>query len=146
VYPREYDDSMLAQGGTQVFRSIDWDEVRLLVLAIWALIAVCRWLNNSLERRGRRQTLQSSTRISVATMVGALLSFLAFVLAEWHPFAWYCFMPMMPGFFIGAITVGVHRDDNLLRNVTLLLNSVIYGSLVFASYPLLIRRKDSSLP
>ncbi len=137
---------MLAQGGTQVFRSIDWDKVRLLVLAIWALIALRRWLNNSLERRGKRQTLQSLARVSVATMVGSFLSFLAFVLAEWHPLTWYCFMPMMPGFFIGAITVGVHRDDNLLRNVTLLLNSVIYGSIVFASYQQYQHRTTEQTP
>lgn len=136
---------MLAQGGTQLFRSIDWDEVRLLALAIWALFAFRRWLKNNLERRGRRQTLQSLARVSVAAMAGALLSFLAFALGEWRPLTWYGFVPMMPGLFIGLIAVGVHRDDNLLRNVALVLNSVIYGSIVFAAYPLLIRRKDSSV-
>jgi hypothetical protein len=123
-----------------MLRSIDWDKVRLLILAAWAVFAIVRWFKKSVRVRGKRETMGSVLRFGISVLGGTLLAFVALLLGRWGPDSVWG-MPMVPGFLIGAITVGVHRGDNQLLYIALLLNALIYGSIVFVCYPLLIRNR-----
>lgn len=124
-----------------MFSSINWDDFRLLGLACLGVTAVRQWLKNSQLCRGRPLTLQSLVRVLVSTVSGVSLSLLAFAIAE-RKFSnvWFS-IPMLPCLLIGAVTVGVHREDQLLMHVTVILNAVLYGTIVFMWYPLLRRSK-----
>ena len=101
-----------------MFRSINWDYLRLLGLACLGVIAVRQWLKNSQVRRGGHLTFQLLVRILVSLVAGMSFSLLAFAVAEQHFSNIWLSIPMLPGFLLGAITVGVHRDDHLLTYVT----------------------------
>jgi len=127
-----------------VFSSVNCDYFRLVGLACLGLIAVRQWLKNSQLRRGRHLTVQLLVRMVVSAVAGLSFSLLAFAVAERHFSNIWLSIPTLPGFFVGAVTVGVHRDDNLLAHVTVVLNAALYGTIVFACYPLL--RRIKSLP
>lgn len=114
-----------------MFRSINWDYLRLLGLACLGVIAVRQWLKNSQVRRGGHLTFQLLVRILVSLVAGMSFSLLAFAVAERHFSNIWLSIPMLPGFLLGAITVGVHRDDHLLTYVTVFLNAALYGTVVF---------------
>jgi len=122
------------------------DNLRVLGLIVLALIGIRQWLKNSLQSRGRAQTIALVARISISAFTGACLSLVALLLAKSCPRNAWCSVPMTPGFLIGALTpfVGVHRDDNLLWYVTAVLNATIYGLIAFGIYPLFGREKKST--
>jgi hypothetical protein len=68
-----------------------------------------------------------------------VLSLIPVLLGHWHPSRVWLW-PMTPGFVLGAITIGVHRNDNLLLYVAVFLNAVMYGCFVFVLYPHVVRQ------
>ena len=118
------------------------DKVRVLGLILLVLLGVAQWLRNILRSRGRASTIALLFRMLISAFCGVSVSLLTLHLAKSCANAW-CLLPLMPGFFIGALTpfVGVHRDDNLLWYVTGSLNATMYGLIAFALYPLLKRKK-----
>ena len=124
--------------------SADWDKVRLLGLAVLSVIAIRQWLKNSVRRRGEQLTRELFVRILASIGVGVAVWLITLGLFYYSHNEWGS-IPMMPGFLIGAMTVGVHRDDNLLMYVTALLNTAFYGAIAFETYPLLFPNHKSRL-
>lgn len=123
------------------------DKLRVIGLVLFVVIAIGQWFRNSLRKHGRVPTIQRLVRIVICTFGGVLISVVPLLAVRSCPtdFKDWCFVPAMPGFLIAAITpfVGVHRDDNLLLYVATLLNTAIYGAILFAVYPVFSRPKIS---
>ena len=117
-----------------MLHSIDWDKFRLVALVTWAIIAAVRWLRKSVRVRGKQETVRALLRLGTSVLGGTVLAVIPFVLRYWRQESLW-FWPMIPGFLIGAITVGVHRNDNLLLYLAVFVNVVVYGGILFACYP-----------
>ena len=122
-----------------------WDKVRLVGIAAVGAFAIREWLKSSIQRRGKQLTRWLVARIAISSGAGLAISLLTLALAHYSRNHEALAIPMMPGFFLGAITVGVHRDDNLLLYVTAFLNTALYGAIVFVIYPIFRRKRGTPL-
>lgn len=125
-----------------MLRANTWDVARVVGLAVLAAVAIRQWLKNSEQRRGKQLTRELLLRAVISTGAGSAISLLTFGIA-YYSHNDRLSIPIMPGFLIGAITVGVHRNDNLLMYATIFLNMALYGAVVFLSYPVLFRKEKS---
>ena len=95
--------------------------------------------------RIQRGITYSAHRVVLSIGSGILLSLLAFALSEFSNHQTLVFfVPEMPGFFVAALTVGVHGDTRELTTIMLLVNAVFYGLLTSVFYSALVRRKNRS--
>ena len=122
-----------------------WDKLRLLGLAVMGVVAIRQWLVTSNRRRGQQLTRKLLIRILTSAGTGVVVSLIAVGFAYHSHDDWFS-LPMMPGFFIGMMTVGVHRDDNALMYVTAFANTAFYGAIAFVIYPLVFAGNRSDLP
>ncbi len=122
-----------------------WDRIQLVGIAAVSEFAIREWLKSSIQRRGRQLTRRLVARITISTGAGLAISLLTLGLAHYSRNHEALAIPMMPGLFLGAITVGAHRNDNLLLYVTGFLNTALYGAIVFGIYPIFRRDKNANL-
>lgn len=112
-------------------------------IAALGAYVIREWFKSSVRRRGQQLTRRLLIRISISAGAGLAISLVTLGLAHYSHNHDVLAFPMAPGFLIAAITVGVHRDDNLLLYVTAFLNIVLYAAIVFAIYPIFFWGKNS---
>lgn len=115
----------------------------MVAIAALGAYVIREWFKSSVRRRGQQLTRRLLMRIAISAGAGLAISFVTLGLAHYSRNHDVLTFPMVPGFLIAAITVGVHRDDNLLLYVTALLNTGLYAAIVYAIYPIFLRGKNS---
>lgn len=126
-----------------MFSTALWDKLRLIGLAGLGAYAIREWFKSSVRRRGQELTRRFVIRTAISASAGLAISLFTQGLAHYARNHEALALPMMPGFFVAAITVGVHRDDNLLLYVTVILNAALYAAIVFAICSVFLRDKNS---
>lgn len=112
-------------------------------IAALGAYAIRESFKSSVRGRGPQLTRRLFIRIAISAGAGLAISLVTLGLAHYSRNHDVLTFPMAPGFLIAAITVGVHRDDNLLLYVTAFLNTGLYAAIVFAIYPIFLRDKNS---
>ena len=84
----------------------------------------------------------STKRVLVSTASGIALSLLVFRLGESDGSGWRV-LPELPGLVVAMFTpgFGVHGDMRAFNCLMLTVNAAFYGFVVFACYPLFVRRR-----
>ena len=123
-----------------------WDKLRVAGLAALGAYAIREWFKSSVRRRGQLLTRRLIIRTAISAAAGSIISLITLALAHYSSNHEALALPITPGFLVGAITIGVHRDDRLLLYVTGFLNAALYGTIVFSLYPMFRRDKNTKLP
>lgn len=124
-----------------MFTTAAWDKLRIVGLAALVAYAIREWFKSSVRRRGQQLTRRLLIRVAISAGAGLAISLLSLGLAHYSRNHDVLTFPMVPGFLLAAIAVGVHRDDKLILYVTALLNAALYGAIVFTILSIFRREK-----